>query len=129
MSYAGPANQKSASRPPLKRLMPTSSFTDDRNVAFLAGVVLGAAVGAGVALLLAPRSGRSTRRRIARSGREITQRGRDAWHELADELGAVRRRRHDSRDAREARSAREARHATPGAAQRKSFSLRAASSL
>jgi hypothetical protein len=88
-----------------------------------AGVVLGAAVGAGVALLLAPRSGRSTRRRIARSGREITQRGRDAWHALADELPDMRRRR------RRPHAGGDAATAPTDGGQRRSFSLRAASSL
>jgi len=128
MSYAGPSGQKNSARQPIKR--PGSarpSSPADRNVAFLAGVILGATVGAGVALLLAPRSGRSTRRRLLGRGRRVTRRGRDAWHDLADEFRDAlerRRERHEQRDAREARES-----DAPNAAQRKSFSLRAASSL
>ena len=124
MSYAGPANQKNQLRPARARLARMASLADDRNVAFIAGIVLGAAVGAGVTLLLAPRSGRSTRRRIAHSGHQITQRGRDAWHDLADELMAARRRRQNDRAA-----AKSHRPAGQAAAERKSFSRRAASSL
>ena len=121
MSYAGPQSPKKSGRPSLKRapLTPSSSHAE-RNAAFIAGAVVGAAVGAGVALLLAPRSGRSTRRRLARSGHRLTQRGRDAWHDLADELRAARRRRNAVADADETSAEN---------AQRKSFSLRAASSL
>jgi hypothetical protein len=69
MSYAGPATPKPSARPApvIKRVLPTPATRTERNVAFAAGVIVGAAVGVGVALLLAPRSGRSTRRRIARS--------------------------------------------------------------
>src|SRR3954464_560725 len=121
MSYAGPQSPKKSGRPSLKRvpLTPSSSHAE-RNAAFIAGTVFGAVVGAGVALLLAPRSGRSTRRRLARSGRHLSQRGRDAWHDLADELRAARHRR---------RAAAEADDTLAENAQRRSFSLRAASSL
>lgn len=119
MSYAGPSGQKNQTRSSLKRPMPPRpSSSTDRNVAFLAGVILGATVGAGVALLLAPRSGRSTRRQLLRQGRRVTRRGRDAWHDLADEFRDARERRREARDSD-----------APEGAQRKSFSLRAASSL
>jgi gas vesicle protein len=124
MSYAGPAKPTPSARPTqvIKRVLPTPATTTDRNVAFTAGVVLGAALGAGVALLLAPRSGRSTRRRLVRSGRRLKQRGRDAWHDawhdLGRELHDLRHRGHDDDEE----------SATNGA-QRKSFSRRAATSL
>ena len=119
MSYAGPSGQKSQARSSLKRpVPPRPSSSADRNVAFIAGVILGATVGAGVALLLAPHSGRATRRRLLREGRRVTRRGRDAWHDLADEFRDARERRRDARDSD-----------APDGAQRKSFSLRAASSL
>lgn len=69
-------------------------------VTFLAGVVTGAAVGAGVALLMAPASGKKTRRRISRAaertagdlrGRadDLRERADDQWKELS---GTVRER-------------------------------------
>lgn len=120
MSYAGPSGAKNQARSPLKRPAPARpSSSTDHNVAFLVGVIVGATVGAGVALLLAPRSGRSTRRQLLRRGRRVTRRGRDAWHDLAGEF----------RDARERRSEARESDAAADAAQRKSFSLRAASSL
>ena len=62
---------------------------------FAAGLAIGLAIGAGVALLIAPRSGATTRRRLARRGRRLARRGRDAWSDLRDELeaAATRRRR------------------------------------
>jgi gas vesicle protein len=56
-------------------------------------LAIGIAVGAGVALLIAPQSGEDTRHAIARRGRKLTRRGRDAWDDLRDELRAARRRR------------------------------------
>lgn len=58
-------------------------------VTFLAGVVTGAAVGAGVALLMAPASGKKTRRRISRAAERTAGdlRGRaDDLRERADDL-------------------------------------------
>lgn len=126
MSYAGPANPKKSARPnprpnATRPLTPSSSHTE-RNAAFITGVVLGAALGAGVALLLAPRSGRSTRRRLASRGRNLGRRGRDAWHDLSDEFREMRRRRKET--AREGDA-----DASPSNGHRKSFSIRAASSL
>ncbi|HEY4303048.1 MAG TPA: YtxH domain-containing protein [Gemmatimonadaceae bacterium] len=127
MSYAGPSGQKNTARPPLKRAPaprpstasnPTST---ERNVAFLAGVIVGATVGVGVALLLAPQSGRSTRRRLLRKGQRVTRRGGDVWEDLGDALRDALERRREARQVRK--------DAPTNGAQRKSFSLRAASSL
>jgi len=63
-------------------------------VVFAAGVALGVVVGAGVALLFAPHSGYETRRSIARRGRYVSRRSRDAWDDMRDELRkAVRNRK------------------------------------
>jgi gas vesicle protein len=43
------------------------------------GAILGAAVGAGVALLCAPRSGKETRELLARKSREIRERAARAF--------------------------------------------------
>jgi hypothetical protein len=105
MSYAGPAarGRSSALRPsglakpgaPSRASsVPTTSGGDSSAIVFVAGVALGLAVGAGVALLLAPQSGEDTRRSLVRGGRALTSRGHDAWDDLRDELRrAVRRRR------------------------------------
>ena len=61
MSYAGPTTRPITS--------PTLRPRPDGKTAFITGVALGAAIGAGVALLLAPRSGRATRRKLARNYR------------------------------------------------------------
>jgi gas vesicle protein len=53
---------------------------------FGAGLAVGALLGAGVALLLAPSSGTVTRRRIGRVGRRASVRAADAWAELGEEL-------------------------------------------
>jgi gas vesicle protein len=55
-------------------------------IPFSLGIVLGAAVGAGVALLLAPQSGRKTRKLISRNAEHLRDRASDRWDELADEV-------------------------------------------
>jgi gas vesicle protein len=54
--------------------------------------VIGALVGAGAALLLAPQTGEETRVAIGRRARDARYRARDAWDDLAMELGALTRR-------------------------------------
>src|SRR5437016_778545 len=105
MSYAGPASRP-ARRPleidpaapnrgraepsgpkPLPRpLNHSASAARGRAAVFTAGVALGVLVGAGIALLLAPQTGADTRRALARRGRRLTGRGRDAWDDLRVEL-------------------------------------------
>jgi gas vesicle protein len=58
-----------------------------------AGLLVGALVGAGAALLLAPQSGADTRVAIRRRARAAGYRATDAWDELADELKAATARR------------------------------------
>ena len=63
-----------------------------------AGLVIGALVGAGAALLFAPQSGEETRLAIGRRARHAGYRARDAWDDLADEVvGATRRGRRRAR--------------------------------
>lgn len=108
MSYAGPASRSkrapdiapTASATDRPRAGPTRpsarSMSNDRGSAavFAAGIAIGVVVGAGVALLLAPTSGVETRRALARRGRRVSRRGRDAWDDLRDELRqAVRNKR------------------------------------
>lgn len=63
-------------------------------VSFISGLLLGAAVGAGVALLLAPQSGRRTRRMLVRSVEDMADTAVDRWDDVTDEVrSAVRQRR------------------------------------
>jgi hypothetical protein len=57
-----------------------------------AGLLIGAVVGAGAALLLAPSSGQEARTAIRRGARVARHRAGDAWGDLAAELADVARR-------------------------------------
>jgi gas vesicle protein len=60
-------------------------------VNFVAGLLIGAVIGASLALLSAPQSGKRTRRRIVRAVTDATDVAGGKWTDLADELqGAVR---------------------------------------
>ena len=59
---------------------------------FTAGAGLGAAIGAGAALLFAPESGAQTRHKLARRGRHFRTRTADAWEDLRHELRYAARR-------------------------------------
>lgn len=112
MSYAGPAARtKRAGETYLVVAHPTRAprlapMSDDRQAkrdrikVLVGGIVLGMAIGAGLALLWAPRSGADTRRSIARGGRRLRSRGRDAWSELRGELREAVRHRQLMRECR-----------------------------
>jgi gas vesicle protein len=53
---------------------------------FVSGLVLGAVIGAGVALLTAPESGRRTRKRLRRAAGDVRDTATDRWDDLADEV-------------------------------------------
>ena len=57
-----------------------------------AGLLMGALVGAGTGLLLAPQSGEETRLAIGRRARHARYRARSAWDDLAAELAFAARR-------------------------------------
>jgi hypothetical protein len=59
---------------------------------FGAGVALGALIGSGAALLLAPESGEETRDRLRRRARSIRGGAHDAWDELRADLAWAARR-------------------------------------
>lgn len=65
-------------------------FTESRDLGKLAtviaGVAVGALIGAGAALLLAPGSGDETRNAITRRVRKLTRRERGVWKSLASAL-------------------------------------------
>ncbi|MCH7532946.1 MAG: YtxH domain-containing protein [Gemmatimonadetes bacterium] len=53
---------------------------------FISGLLLGAVIGAGVALLAAPQSGRRTRRRIQKTAVTLRDSATDHWDDLADDV-------------------------------------------
>ncbi len=59
---------------------------------FATGALLGAALGAGAALLFAPQSGAEARHKISRRGRHIRARTATAWDDLRHELRYATRR-------------------------------------
>lgn len=59
---------------------------------FAVGALLGVAVGAGAALLLAPQSGARTRHDLARQGRHLGSRTADIWDDLRHEFRYAARR-------------------------------------
>lgn len=59
---------------------------EDQLVGFIAGLLLGAAIGATAALLSAPQSGRRTRRKLGRTALEIRKSTGDRWDEVAEDV-------------------------------------------
>lgn len=55
-------------------------------VYFVSGLLVGAFIGASVALLTAPQSGRKTRRRIVRAADDVRTTATDQLEEIADEV-------------------------------------------
>lgn len=53
---------------------------------FLTGLVLGAVIGAGVALLSAPGSGRRTRRKLVRAAGDVRDTTQDRFEDFADDV-------------------------------------------
>jgi hypothetical protein len=109
MSYAGPASrgkrapdirvvqtrptERGTSRQAPRPRAPSQIPAAGRSVVFAAGVFLGMAMGAGVALLLAPQTGADTRRYLARRALRMGRRSRDAWDDLRVELLMAAKRR------------------------------------
>jgi gas vesicle protein len=62
-------------------------YEDEGGVgSFFAGLLLGAAIGAGVALMLAPQSGKRTRKRLRRVVGDARETAGDRWEDLASEM-------------------------------------------
>lgn len=59
---------------------------DARFFNFAAGLLLGAVIGAGAALLMAPDSGRKTRRRIRRAAGDFAETAQERWDEVTGEV-------------------------------------------
>ena len=62
------------------------SHSTSSGMGMLGGLLLGAAVGAGVALLLAPASGSETRSTIGRRARRLGQQSRDMVDDMQDSV-------------------------------------------
>jgi gas vesicle protein len=60
--------------------------TDGRMGALVAGLALGAVIGAGIALLTAPDSGRKTRRRLRKTTGRLTGGAGDRWDDFAEDV-------------------------------------------
>ena len=65
---------------------------------FGAGLLIGALVGAGIALLVAPSSGEETRRLISRRARRLAADARERYEEARHQLRQARARRRGERD-------------------------------
>jgi gas vesicle protein len=63
-------------------------YYDDESGAlnFLAGLMVGAVIGASLALLTAPQSGRKTRKRLIRAVSTAREAAGDHWEDLSDEV-------------------------------------------
>lgn len=61
---------------------------ESRVWSFISGLLLGATIGAGVALITAPESGRRTRRRIRRAADDIKSTATDRWEDLSVDVRA-----------------------------------------
>lgn len=62
-------------------------YDDDARVFnFAAGLLLGTVIGAGVALLMAPDSGRKTRKRIRKAAGELADSAHERWDDVTDEV-------------------------------------------
>ena len=59
---------------------------EEPRISFVSGLVLGAMIGASIALLTAPEPGRRTRRRIQRTATGIRENAIYRWDDLADEV-------------------------------------------
>lgn len=62
---------------------------DSTTVSFLSGLIIGVAIGAGLALILAPQSGRRTRRQLVRSVEGLTDSATGRFEDVTDELRDV----------------------------------------
>ena len=105
-----PISSRGVSRSTSSRPIKDDHELDWQHIAiFATGAVLGAAMGAGAALLFAPQSGARTRHDIARQGRHFRERTADAWEDLRHELrhAAHRGRRRLARRFRDRREQRE----------------------
>ena len=65
-----------------------SDGQQDQLLGFVAGLLLGAAIGATAAFLTAPQSGQRTRKKLGRTASGLKQTTGDRWDELAEDVKA-----------------------------------------
>jgi hypothetical protein len=109
MAYVAPsarrsppaANPAKGSRGTPRRPVPAVTPRSGGGGTFLTGLGIGLAVGAALALLVAPQTGADTRRALRRRGQRIRNKANDAWDDLRIELArakrALRRKRREAR--------------------------------
>jgi len=66
-----------------------NTSSSDHGGGFVTGLLCGAAVGAAIGLLLAPRSGAETRRTLADSAERIRDKGRETYDAASEVVGRV----------------------------------------
>jgi gas vesicle protein len=71
---------------------------DHRARTFLAGLAIGALVGAGVALLFAPQSGEETRHAVARKAKHLARDARDRYDDVKEKVRRARREKGRAED-------------------------------
>ena len=93
---------------------PYKNVPDTKSAGMLGvGMIIGAVLGAGIALLVAPEAGWETRRRLGRKARSISS-GDGAWTKLGRELRRAARAKRKSLDAEAKRNEIEAKRAAAG---------------
>ena len=92
-SYPDPAAEAALAARRQRALEVANGQDQGRALVFGAGVAVGALLGAGLALLLAPQSGEATRAMIVTGARRLPERARDGWDDLGEELRYALRRR------------------------------------
>lgn len=106
MSFAGPvlrrarirANGSLLTEPSDTGSLASSSYhsavESDRpsgTILLVAGIAIGALLGAATALLMAPQSGEETRRSLGRHSKRLARRSREMWDDLGDEARRQRK--------------------------------------
>ena len=66
-----------------------NGMSSDHGGGFVTGLLCGAALGAAIGLLLAPRSGAEMRRTLADSAERLREKGRDAYDAASEAAGRV----------------------------------------
>lgn len=61
-------------------------YENETRISFMSGLILGAVLGASIALLAAPEPGRRTRRRIQRTANDLRDTAGERWEDLADDV-------------------------------------------
>jgi gas vesicle protein len=59
---------------------------DPQILGFVAGLICGAAIGAGVAILMAPDAGIKTRKRLQKAAVDLRETAADRWDDVAEDV-------------------------------------------